>query len=241
LSDLKLAKAGLTQIEHKNQRVLTTKQLADGYETDENTITKNFSRNKDRYIEGKHFYCLEGEALRGFKDCMTNCKVVDPRTPKLYLWTEKGALLHAKSLKTDKAWKVYDILVETYFRAKEMFIRPQILSEFLHLAAELAEKIEQLKHLVSFAETLPAPEDSVLIREIIPLLISLKHDKDFKKEILCTVDDCRYNRKGQCCSDNSIPLLIEYHGCGNYEPRGPELKVLPGGGKQKKEGGLQHK
>jgi len=240
LSDLKLAKAGLTQIEHKNQRVLTTQQLAEDYGTDTNTITVNFSRNRERYTEGKHYFCLEGETLKDFKNNLTNCNVA-PNINKLYLWTEKGALLHDKSLNTDKAWEVYDIMVETYFRAKEMFTRPQILSEFLHLAAELAEKIEQLKHLVSFAETLPAPEDSVLIREIIPLLISLKHDKDFKKEILCTVDDCRYNRKGQCCSDNSIPLLIEYHGCGNYEPRGPELKVLPGGGKQKKEGGLQHK
>lgn len=31
----------------------------------------------------------------------------------------KGALLHAKSLNTDKAWEVYDYLVDFYFRAKE--------------------------------------------------------------------------------------------------------------------------
>lgn len=37
----------------------------------------------------------------------------------LYLWTEKGALLHAKSLNTDKAWEVYDYLVDYYFRVKE--------------------------------------------------------------------------------------------------------------------------
>ena len=36
----------------------------------------------------------------------------------LYLWTEKGALLHAKSLNTDKAWEVYDFLVENYFQKK---------------------------------------------------------------------------------------------------------------------------
>ncbi|MEW6425787.1 MAG: DUF1540 domain-containing protein [Bacillota bacterium] len=32
------------------------------------------------------------------------------------------------------------------------------------------------------------------------------------KQIFCTVDDCRYNRNGDCCDDDSIPLLIEYHG-----------------------------
>lgn len=39
---------------------------------------------------------------------------------KLYLWTERGALLHAKSLNTDKAWAVYEQLVETYFRVKQI-------------------------------------------------------------------------------------------------------------------------
>lgn len=36
---------------------------------------------------------------------------------------KKGALLHAKSLNTDKAWEVYEYLVDFYFRAKE---QPQI-------------------------------------------------------------------------------------------------------------------
>lgn len=39
--------------------------------------------------------------------------------PVINLWTEKGALLHAKSLNTDKAWEVYDWLVDFYFRVKE--------------------------------------------------------------------------------------------------------------------------
>ncbi len=41
------------------------------------------------------------------------------RTSRANFWTEKGALLHAKSLNTDKAWEVYDYLVDFYFRAKE--------------------------------------------------------------------------------------------------------------------------
>ena len=32
---------------------------------------------------------------------------------------KRQALLHAKSLNTDKAWEVYDYLVDFYFRAKE--------------------------------------------------------------------------------------------------------------------------
>ena len=41
------------------------------------------------------------------------------RSRILYLWTEKGALLHAKSLNTNKAWEAYEYLVDFYFRVKE--------------------------------------------------------------------------------------------------------------------------
>ena len=43
----------LTVTEYKDIRVLTTQQIADAYESNADTITKNFNRNRDRYIEGK--------------------------------------------------------------------------------------------------------------------------------------------------------------------------------------------
>lgn len=109
----------LAVIEHKNERVLTTAQLAEFYGTESNVISKNFQRNKDRYIENSHYYQLTGEELKNFKS--TTGQIDDSsRINLLYLWTEKGALLHAKSLNTDEAWDVYNQLVDTYFRAKEM-------------------------------------------------------------------------------------------------------------------------
>ena len=110
-------------IEFKNQRVLTTQQLAQCYETTRHIISNNFTRNKNRYIMGKHYIPLEGKILQEFK----TCHQFDDSMKKvsvLYLWTEKGALLHAKSLNTDKAWEVYDFLVDFYFRAKEEAQKP---------------------------------------------------------------------------------------------------------------------
>ena len=127
-------------IEYKNQRILTTQQLAEGYGTNADVISKNFNRNSTKYKEGKHYYCLIGEDLKQFK---TNGQIDGSlkRINKLYLWTERGTFLHAKSLNTDKAWEVYDELVETYFKAKEnLFSLPQTLPEALRLAADLAEK-----------------------------------------------------------------------------------------------------
>lgn len=108
----------LIVIERKGIRLLTTAALAEQYETDTNTLVQNFKRNKERFEEGKHYFCLKGEELRAFKSEMTECHFAK-NLNILYLWTERGCLLHAKSLNTDKAWEVYDNLVETYFRAQK--------------------------------------------------------------------------------------------------------------------------
>ena len=108
-------------IEQDGQRVLTTAQLAEAYGADAIEVSHNFTNNKSRYTEGKHFYCLTGDALRAFKRECENLSIAIPKNVnRFYLWTERGALLHAKSLNTDKAWEVYDFLLEHYFRAVTM-------------------------------------------------------------------------------------------------------------------------
>lgn len=106
-------------VEAKGIRVLTTKQIAEEYGAREIQISQNFTNNRTRFIEGKHYISLSGDELRAFKKHFEKIELVNSRTSHLYLWTEKGALLHAKSLNTDKAWEVYDYLVDFYFRAKE--------------------------------------------------------------------------------------------------------------------------
>lgn len=86
--------------EYKNIRVLTTQQIAEAYGSDTRVISNNFNRNKDRYVVGKHYICLEDGEKRDFID---RHQIDDgsKKASKLYLWTEKGAFLHAKSLNTD--------------------------------------------------------------------------------------------------------------------------------------------
>ena len=111
----------LQPIEHNNQRILTTQQLAEAYGTDANNINVNFHNNKDRYTPGKHYYALEGEELKQFLSLhLKNLQVQNvSKIRTLYLWTEKGAWLHAKSLNTDRAWEAYEMLVDDYYRIKE--------------------------------------------------------------------------------------------------------------------------
>lgn len=108
----------LQTIEVKGQRVLTTKQIAEAYGTEEDKIRWNYKYNKGKYKEGKHYILIQGEELRELKrECEFHTLLKQAKS--VCFWTEKGALLHAKSLNTDKAWEVYDHLVDFYFRAKE--------------------------------------------------------------------------------------------------------------------------
>ena len=136
--------------EYKNVRVLTTQQIAEAYGTDNKTISYNFNHNKDRYVDGKHFICLTGEELRAFREIHD----LPSNLNKIYLWTEKGAFLHAKSLNTD----VYDKLVDNYFEKSKAV--PMTTDQKIQLLAqgnvELTEKIDKVdKDLQEFKADMP--------------------------------------------------------------------------------------
>ena len=141
-------------VEYNNIRVLTTQQVAEAYHTSTDTVTRNFNRNKDRYTEGKHYIALEGGEKNDFVDRgqidrgLKNAKT-------LYLWTQKGCLLHAKSLNTDIAWEVYDKLVDEYFD-KSKTSAPLTTSGQIRLLAqgytELEQKVDTVERKVEYLE-----------------------------------------------------------------------------------------
>ncbi len=108
----------LIPLEFKNQRIMTTKVLAEQFGTEEVNISKNFNRNQNRFIEGKHYYKLQGEELKNFKTTYLKDDSSMLRINCLYLWTDRGAARHAKILDTDEAWEVYEELEENYFNPK---------------------------------------------------------------------------------------------------------------------------
>lgn len=140
--------------EYKDIRVLTTQQIAEAYGTDNRVISNNFNRNKDRYTEGKHYICLEGESLKDFK---TNHQFDESsKINKLYLWTEKGAFLHAKSLGTDEAWEVYERLVDFYFNKQKPLTIPEQIQILAQGNIELEKKVDSInKDLQDFKRDLP--------------------------------------------------------------------------------------
>ncbi len=135
----------LEQIKFKDQNVITTELLAEVYGTDTKNISNNFNNNKDKFEEGKHYYFLEGEELKGFKGShmkYDNLKFA----PKLYLWTERGANRHCKILDTDKAWEQFDNLEETYFKVKDN-IQQQLPANYIEALESLVESEKEKEQL----------------------------------------------------------------------------------------------
>lgn len=133
-------------IEYRGQRVVTTEQMAAGYGTDVANIKVNYSRNANRFVEGKHFFKVVGKELADLRVSFSYLQI-SSKTRSLMLWTERGAANHAKMLETDQAWSYYDEMVEFYFTRREALPAPADLSklEILQLAIEsekgrLAEK-----------------------------------------------------------------------------------------------------
>lgn len=106
--------------------VLTTEQLAGFYGTDAVRIQQNHTRNKDRFIEGKHFFKIAGQQLKDFVTSLkivTNFPAISNKTRSLILWTERGAARHAKMLDTDQAWEVFEQLEDCYFHRQEVLAK----------------------------------------------------------------------------------------------------------------------
>ncbi|ENF4757843.1 ORF6N domain-containing protein [Escherichia coli] len=118
----------LQPILHNQLPVITTELLAKLYGTDVDNIKKNYSRNANRFIEGKHFFKVAGDELKTLRVTLSHSQnlrlvlnesqnevQISPKTRSLILWTERGAARHAKMLETNQAWDVFERLEDSYF------------------------------------------------------------------------------------------------------------------------------
>ena len=160
----------LSPIAYNQIPVITTELLAQLYGTETVNIKMNFSRNSARFVQGKHFFKLEGNELREFKHRLSLSESVSREVTESYsvkiarnvrsliLWTERGAARHAKMLETDQAWEVFEKLEDCYFSQgkttqteQQSQIQPQFTAEEIILLCYMQlwmEKAQDLsKHL----------------------------------------------------------------------------------------------
>lgn len=170
----------LIPIEYRAERVLTTEQLAQAYECETVQISQNFLNNKNHFEEGKHFFKLEGDALKNLR--LENIELqISPKVRCLYLWTRRGATRHSKMLGTDRAWEMFDALEENYFNPRPKALTPaeqmaQGLLAAQKLLAEKDKRIEEMRPKEIFADAVSVSKTDILIGDLAKLIKQNGHD-----------------------------------------------------------------
>lgn len=127
--------------EYNNRRVVTFKDIDTLHQRPEGTAGRNFRANRSKFIEGEDFYKITPDEFRH-----TFGKMDKRQQNDIFLITENGYLMLVKSLNDDLAWKVQRELVNTYFRAKDMFTAFQTFSQtLLNRISSLETEIVDIK------------------------------------------------------------------------------------------------
>lgn len=166
--------SNLIRLEYQGKLVLTTKQLANFYDCNIVNIRQNFKCSKEHFIEGVHYFYLEGAELKKFKqyfnevqarfnDVISNYSVENgvnlPFTKmasSLYLWTLRGCSRHCKLIGSRKAWEVFNFLENHYFGEILSEENQNVPSKPIEPAPESEltrrEKIEILQECLKFTD-----------------------------------------------------------------------------------------
>ena len=153
----------LSPITHNQIPVITTELLAQLYGAEVKNIQNNYARNAERFIEGKHFFKVAGDALKNLRVVLNYSQnlqpslrglQISPKTRSLILWTERGAARHAKMLETDQAWDVFEKLEDCYFSQgkttqteQQSQIQPQFTAEEIILLCYMQLWMEKAQDL----------------------------------------------------------------------------------------------
>ena len=143
--------------EYQGQRVVTLGDIDELHQRPENTAARNFSTNRDKFIEGTDFFKLSFEEARS-----TNF-VERPNSQGLVLITESGYLMLVKSLTDDLAWVVQRELVNGYFRNRVSAAQTPA-QMILAMAQAMVEQEQRVLALANQQQALAAEQQTIKAR-----------------------------------------------------------------------------
>lgn len=132
--------------EYKGQRVITSYDVAKLHNREPNEVTKNFNRNKKKFLTEKDVFTVSrkefSERFKIGQDFIPN------NVKKIQLFTERGYLKLTKTFTDELSWKIQDMLVESYFIVVTGKIQPKQLTkiEVLKMALETELENERLRN-----------------------------------------------------------------------------------------------
>ena len=128
--------------EYKGQRVVTFKDIDIVHNRPTGTAKRNFSKNKQHFIEGEDYYKICAYEIRTHKFIELSPKAHED----MVFITESGYLMLVKSFTDDLAWTVQRELVKNYFRVNEIKNTVYSLSkDFANFKIEVLREIQRLK------------------------------------------------------------------------------------------------
>jgi len=130
--------------EYGGQRVVTLKDIDTVHGRPDGTASRNFRKNKDRFIAGEDYFMVNQP------DEIRRLGVTRPQggiPEKVILITESGYLMLVKSFTDDLAWNVQRQLVNSYFRCKAQTTEPDFsgLSPQLQFMIQMEKRQNQLE------------------------------------------------------------------------------------------------
>lgn len=114
------------------QRVVTFKDIDAVHERPEGTARRNFNQNKQYFIEGEDFYCVNQGNLSMYEN-----RTLENIPPKgITVFSQTGYLMLVKSFHDALAWRVQRQLVNVYFKAIEMAeqnVQPNLAQNYIQI------------------------------------------------------------------------------------------------------------
>ena len=108
-------------IEIENERYITLSSIDKIHQRPESTARQAFNRNKSRFIEGKHFIKMDAKDLKAYvRHTRFEMDISKYSSESFVLLSESGYLKVTKVFDDDLSWKIQDVLIDSYFRAKQL-------------------------------------------------------------------------------------------------------------------------
>lgn len=108
----------LQVVEYKGERIITSYDIARLHGKKVKRVNEQFERNKKRLKEGVDYFVV---SIEEFTVAICDHTISNKsRHQSERLFTERGYLKLVKSFTDDLSWEIQDLLVDSYFRLKEV-------------------------------------------------------------------------------------------------------------------------
>lgn len=142
---VQIAGTDVTRVEYKGHQVVTYAMIDKVHQRPDGTAKDAFARNRTRFVEGEDFHNVSRKVWPTEIDWP-----FEKQAPSGRLITKRGYLKIAKTLGDDKAWEVFDEMIERYFAveqqqnvtAADLLANP---GQLLAIAQGYALQIEDMK------------------------------------------------------------------------------------------------